>query len=163
MKHLVLTGIATELDVQSGRTSYSLIFNGGELHLPVQEAAVETALAAMMSDDDPTEAKEEPRIDWAAADIQARAEAGENHEDYQPASFYVEKESYLEISPGPSEEDIAAVVAGQHQGWESNNGQLPLDPADRGAEIFSATDDYAQPPPPMSSGVEEIDDGVAQL
>lgn len=167
MKHLVLTGIASELDVQSGCTSYFLVFNRGELRLPAQESTVEVALAALVSKEDPSDMKAEPDIDWAAEDIQAQAEAGENNGDFysyaqpQPDQRVV---PYQEASPGPSEEDIAAVVASAvRQEWESSNGQLPLDQSDQGANIFSAADDYAQPPPPMSAGVEEINDGVVSI
>lgn len=184
MKHLVLTGIASELDIQSGRTSYSLVFNEGELHLPVQEDAVEAALSAMVSEDvEPTkmssseelahekelmrqdrETSEQP-IDWAhSPEQQAENAAYVGGFHVQSAGEHVDSDRvvpYQEVSPGPSEEDIAAVVA-QSQGWQSSNGQLPLDQSDQGADIFSATDDYAQPPT-VSSSVEDINDGVASI
>lgn len=149
MNNLLLTGIATELDVQSGSTSYSLVFNGGELHLPVGEEAVSTALSALV--------REMP------ADREEYSEASEHVDDDRVAP-------YQEISNGPSEGEIAAVVA--NHGWESSNGQLPVETTEEGAEIYSATDDYAEPPD-YTEAVQanhiptftapEIDDGVNQL
>lgn len=141
MKHLVLTGIATELDVQSGTTSYSLVFNGGELHLPAQEAAVETVLAAMLGDA-PTKAHfTTEEIESAREDMRAEEEEDEEDED----------------------EDLASALSQQQ--WQSPNGQFRLDATDEGADIFSAQDDYSQPPAYeiAQQQAPDIDDGVDQL
>jgi hypothetical protein len=54
-KSMVLTGIGSEQDFKTGGTKFLLVFNDGELRVPVSETAAETVLQAMFQDQSKTE------------------------------------------------------------------------------------------------------------
>jgi hypothetical protein len=49
MKSMVLTGLGSEQDFSNGGTSYFLVFNGGELRVPISEEAAEVVVKEMYS------------------------------------------------------------------------------------------------------------------
>lgn len=50
MKSMVLTGLGSEQDFGTGGTGYFLIFNNGELRVPISEVAAETVIKEMYSE-----------------------------------------------------------------------------------------------------------------
>jgi hypothetical protein len=49
MRSMVLTGLGSEQDFSKGGTSYFLVFNGGELRVPISEEAAEVVVKEMYS------------------------------------------------------------------------------------------------------------------
>jgi len=49
MRQLVLTKLGEETDLASGETSYLLVFNGGDLRVPVTEEAARAVILFMQS------------------------------------------------------------------------------------------------------------------
>lgn len=47
MKSMVLTGLGSEQDFETGGTGYFLIFNSGGLRVPISEKAAETVIKEM--------------------------------------------------------------------------------------------------------------------
>lgn len=59
MKPMILTGLGSEQDFETGGTGYFLIFNGGELRVPVSETAAETVVKEMYGNSDTTQSVEQ--------------------------------------------------------------------------------------------------------
>lgn len=55
MKPMILTGLGSEQDFETGGTGYFLIFNGGELRVPVSETAAETVVQELYRNSDTTQ------------------------------------------------------------------------------------------------------------
>lgn len=59
MKSMVLTGLGSEQDFETGGTGYFLIFNSGELRVPISEKAAETVIKEMYSGEAAPESEQE--------------------------------------------------------------------------------------------------------
>jgi len=76
MRTLILTGIANEVSFTEGESSYFLVFNEGELRLPVEEGVAAYAVEVMMAEPQESE-KDDPH---AGETVQAPSN-GQSHEE----------------------------------------------------------------------------------
>jgi len=149
MKNLLLTGLSTDFDIRTKETYYFLLFNHGEIRIPVSEQAAEVALMAMGEEADPEPQQEfESQPRWIPEDLEQEREEPHGY-SYQP--YNSEDEPEVDMS------NVALNTGGaQHVEWDA--------PTTEGAEIFSASD-YDSPPDSVlpHQVPPDIDDGVAQL
>lgn len=154
MNDLLLTGLSTDFDIRTKETSYSLIFNGGELKIPVTEEAAELALVAMAVEEEEEEISGDFQDPQQVMAPDGTAPA--------PSPMYSYSPDY-DDGPINAQEFSISTAGAEDVSWDIQN-----DPSIEGAEIFSATDDYAQPPAPfmpprVPTGVDDTEDGVQQL
>jgi hypothetical protein len=63
MKKLVLTGLANETDFTNGEAiQYLLVFNKGELRVPVDEQSAKLVIQFMFSDEEIEPKESEPKV-----------------------------------------------------------------------------------------------------
>lgn len=62
MKPMVLTGLGSEQDFETGGTGYFLIFNSGELRVPISEKAAEVVVKEMYGGESASVSAQEQQI-----------------------------------------------------------------------------------------------------
>lgn len=62
MKSMVLTGLGSEQDFGTGETGYFLIFNSGELRVPISEKAAEAVVKEMYIEGSISSEPEQPQF-----------------------------------------------------------------------------------------------------